>query len=381
MLAASAPAIPAKHRSRAHRPRQPERSMRFHLVNFPHTQVTAEYSTSPFTDKLRKFATMMKQRGHTVYLYAGNVTDAQCDELVECYSEEERREFQGDKHYTELSWDSSLPIWTRFTERVVTEVRKRAQPHDFICLSAGWSQRPIAEALPELMSVEYSVGYAGSFSKHRVFESYAWMHAVYGAETGGDVTKADGRWYDAVIPSFLDPQQFSLRPKQDYYLFVGRLLDRKGYHIAIDVCRELGKPLVVAGPGTPPEGTRHVGVVGPEVRNHLMSGALALFAPTIFLEPFGNVAIEAMASGTPVISTDWGGFTETVVQGKTGYRCRTFEEFLRAATEAPQLDPVEIRAHALSHYDMNVIADTYERYFRRLETLWGDGWYHRPGSR
>ena len=53
--------------------------MRFHLVNFPHTQVTAEYSTSPLTDKLRKFATMMKQLGHTVYLYAGDVTDAQCD--------------------------------------------------------------------------------------------------------------------------------------------------------------------------------------------------------------------------------------------------------------------------------------------------------------
>lgn len=352
--------------------------MRFHLVNYPHTQVTAEYSSSPLTDKLRKFATMMKQRGHTVYLYAGNVTDAQCDELVECYSEEERAEFQGDKHYTQMSWDNSLPIWRRFTERVVAGIRKRAEPHDFICLSAGFSQRPIADALPDLTSVEYSVGYAGSFTKQRVFESYAWMHAVYGAETGGDVTKADGRWYDAVIPSFLDTRQFSLRPKQDYYLFVGRLLDRKGYHIAIDVCRELGKPLVLAGPGTPPEGTRHVGPVGPEVRNYLMSGALALFAPTIFLEPFGNVAIEAMACGTPVISTDWGGYTETVVQGKTGYRCRTFDEFCRAAAEAPRLDAAKIRAHALALYDMDVVADAYERYFRRLETLWGGGWYHRP---
>jgi glycosyltransferase involved in cell wall biosynthesis len=355
--------------------------MRFHLVGFPHTQVTAAYSTSPLSDKLRKFTIMMKARGHTIYLYAGDTTDAPVDELVACYTEEERAEFVGDKHYTEVSWDASLPIWQRFNSKVVDEIRKRAEPRDFICLSAGRAHKPIADALSDLVSVEYSVGYGGSFAKHRVFESYAWMHAVYGAETKGDVTKADGIWYDAVIPSYLEISQFKFQQKKgDYYLFIGRLLDRKGYHIAIDVCRELGRPLVLAGPGTPPPNTRHVGVVGPEVRSHLMGGAIAVFAPTIFLEPFGNIAIEAMACGTPVITTDWGGFTETVQHGTTGYRCRMFHEFVEAAKAAPTLSPRKIRNYAVANYSIEAIGEKYDAYFRRLSTIWDGGWYSRPTS-
>jgi glycosyltransferase involved in cell wall biosynthesis len=106
-----------------------------------------------------------------------------------------------------------------------------------------------------------------------------------------------------------------------------------------------------------------------------MGNAIATFVPTLYLEPFGNVNIESQACGTPVITTDWGAFTETVVEGVTGFRCRSVEEFILATQNVKNLDRKAIRDRAVSLYSVDVIAKQYEKYFNRLMTLWGDGWY------
>jgi glycosyltransferase involved in cell wall biosynthesis len=233
----------------------------------------------------------------------------------------------------------------------------------------------IADALPNMMTVEFGIGYGGTFAKYRVWESYAWMHTCYGA-AAGNPHAADGQWFDAVIPNYFEPEKFPFRAdKDDYYLYIGRLIERKGCSIAADVCQKLGKRLVVAGHGERLSYGEHVGVVGPEERGRLMAGAIATFVPTIYVEPFGGVAVEAMLCGTPVISTDWGAMTETVVNGVTGFRCRTLAEFMRAAEDVKALDPAAIRKHAIERYSLDAIAPQYDAYFRRLLTLWGDGWY------
>lgn len=352
--------------------------MHFHLVGLPHTQVTSAFSACPFTEKLWKFCKMMRPRGHRVTLYAGEQSEAEPDEHVVCFSEAERAEFLGARHYTNPDWSGDHPAWRTFNARAAAAISARAEPRDFVCLTAGHAQKHIADALPDLRTLEYSVGYAGTFSPYRVFESYAWMHMIYGAETKGRAGDANGRWFDAVIPGAVDMAQFPFpTPKDDYYLFIGRLTKRKGHHIAADVCRALGKPLVVAGPGKPPAHGRYVGVVGPKVRARLMGGARAVFVPTTYVEPFGNVAIEAMACGTPVITTDWGAFTETVVHGVTGFRCRSFAEFVAAAEQAPGLDPQTIRDHVIANYSLEAVAPQYEAYFERLSQLWDGGWYAR----
>jgi glycosyltransferase involved in cell wall biosynthesis len=108
-----------------------------------------------------------------------------------------------------------------------------------------------------------------------------------------------------------------------------------------------------------------------------MGGATALFAPTLYIEPFGNVVIEAQTCGTPTITTDWGAFTETNINGVTGYRCRNAMEFAAATEWVKDLDPVAIHKRAVSLYSLDAIAPQYEQYFARLLTLWGDGWYER----
>jgi glycosyltransferase involved in cell wall biosynthesis len=320
---------------------------------------------------------MMTDRGHEVFLYAGEKNEAPCTEHIPCTTEDRRAAHVGDKHFTSASFDYTLPFWRDFNDSAIEGIKKnRLSKQDFICVIGGYAHKQIADAFPDMITVEFGVGYPGTFSKYRVFESYAWMHMIYGAAHPNAAGQADGNWWDVVIPGYLDPDKFPFsEKKEDYYLFIGRLVDRKGYRIAADVCFDLGKKLVVAGQGDPPVGCEYVGVVGPEERGLLMSRAKAVFVPTIYIEPFGNVNVEAQACGTPVITTDWGAFTETVIDGVTGFRCRTFGEFKRAAQDVERLDPRAIRERAVNLYSLDVIGKKYEAYFERLLHLWDKGWY------
>ena len=350
---------------------------RLHVVSLPHTQTTASFQACAFTVKVRNFCRMMIERGNEVILYSGEQNDAPCSEHVVCISEEQRLAAIGDKHYTTTSFDERSPHWRNFNAEVVKAIKQRAKERDVLCLIGGTSHKPIAQMLPSLMAVEFGIGYGGTFAKYRVWESYAWMHLCYGhAARNGRPTSVDGVWYDAVIPGYLDPAQFPMgNGKGDYVLFMGRMIDRKGIHVARQACEAAGVKLVTAGPGNAIAGVTHAGeVTNPEERAELMGSALALIAPTIYIEPFGNVVVEAMACGTPAITTDWGAFTETVIRGKTGFRCRLLKEFVDAIGAAGDLNRADIRSYALGRFSLDVVGLQYQEYFDRLATLWGRGW-------
>ncbi len=108
---------------------------------------------------------MMKSLGHTVYLYAGEENEADVDELIPCINETQRRIVVGKKPYVEAPFDYKLPHWQKFNGNAIKEIRKRLQDQDFICLIAGATHKPIADAFPGYMSVEFGVGYSGVFSQ------------------------------------------------------------------------------------------------------------------------------------------------------------------------------------------------------------------------
>jgi glycosyltransferase involved in cell wall biosynthesis len=317
---------------------------------------------------------MMTSLGHDVFLYGGTQNEANVTELITCITEQERLDSLNGRHFVEASFDNKLPHWQRFNKTAIEEISKRIQQKDFICLIGGSAQKPIADAFPNHMSVEFGIGYGGTFAKYRVFESYAWMHSIYAMHT--NPTSVDGNFYDAVIPGYYDPDMFPLQiEKEDYYLYMGRLIDRKGWRIAQQVCEELGLRLIVAGPGKFDGYGEYVGAVGPEERAKLYGGAIATFVPTLYIEPFANVHVESMACGTPVITTDWGVFTETVEQGKTGFRCRTFKEFKNATVDVKELDPRYLQLRAYERFSVDMVRYKYDKYFHRLLTLWDKGFY------
>jgi glycosyltransferase involved in cell wall biosynthesis len=361
--------------------------MRFHVVSMPHTQMNDAYCACAFTQKIRAFSTMMTRRGHVVHVYGGVASDADvaCAEFVSCQTRAEHERVLGEvRHYTEASFGlTSDWHWTRFNANVVAEIRTRVTPTDVICVLLN---RPIYDAFPAHLVVEFGIGYSATFSKYRVWESYAWMHMCYGAAAaGGNPGTVQGAWFDEVIPGFFDPAAFPApatlverAERDDYLLFVGRLIDVKGFRIAVDVCKHLGQRLLVVGPATetPPEYGEYLGVLEPAERNRLMSRARALLIPTKYIEPFGNVAVEAQLCGTPVITTDWGGMSETVKHGFSGYRCRSMQQFVDAVRALPALaSPSEIRERVVRSHGVAAIGERYDAYFQRLLTLFGKGWY------
>ncbi len=344
-----------------------------HVIALPHVDTTRDQSWCAYNTKVRRFCTAMTRRGHRVVLYGAAATDAEVAEFVACNPHPTNDPMQVPP------FDTGHPAHKMFNARVIGEIAQRIEPRDFICAVMG-TAKPVADYFADHQTVEFGIGYSGTFSPYRVFESYAWMHMVYGAQNPGRTMNCPANSVcDVVIPNLFDPKEF---PKGQggggYYLYLGRLIDMKGWQVAVETTGHLaGAKLKIAGQGDPgdlPPHCEYLGVVGPDQRAELMGGAIATFVPTQYVEPFGGVHVESMLCGTPVITTDWGVFTETVTP-EVGFRCRTAAEFVAAALKAPELNRDKIRKYALERFAQDRVAEQYEAYFRRLETLWGDGYY------
>jgi len=366
---------------------KPSLETQYHLLGLAHTKTNKDYIPCAITQNIFKVAQMLNSLKYPVYHYGAEGSNPPCTEHIDCISDKEQFALYGDKWRTGFfEYSKNDSVYQKFNQRAIEEIGKRMGPRDILLAFNGNAQEPIAKAL-NMMTVEASVGYEGVFTDKRIFESYAWMHYIYG-HLNRDGGAPDGKYYDAVIPLAVDPNDFIYRSKkEDYFLYAGRLIQRKGVHIAQQVVDKIGSKLYIMGQGSL-EGVidnspnvKQIGVVNVKERAKLMARAKALFAPTIYLEPFGAIVIEAAMCGTPVISTDWGAFPETVVHGVTGYRCRTFDDFVWAAKNIDKIDSKKCREHAVKNYSLERIALMYQEYFLKLTDLYDKGWYTEHSER
>jgi hypothetical protein len=214
-----------------------------------------------------------------------------------------------------------------------------------------------------------------------VFESYAIYHAYCGIGSAGTCKQNN---YEVVIPNYFDLDDFEFSSeKDDYFLFLGRVYEGKGVHIAIQLTEMMGVKLVIAGPQCEkkamefPPHVEYVGYASVEQRKKLMSRARATLIFSRYLEPFGGVQVESLLSGTPTITSDWGAFTENNVNGLTGYRCRTFGDCVRAVRDIHLISPHECRRFAEERFSLAAVAPMYEKYFQDVTNVMKlpTGWY------
>jgi glycosyltransferase involved in cell wall biosynthesis len=356
--------------------------MRFHILGLPHTVTSKEYNACAYTQKVVKFGKMMKARGHEIIHYGHEDSDLVCDEHVTVIGNSDLQKAYGSYDWRKnfFKFDINDHAYQTFYKNAITEVSRRKQKHDFILPFWGSGVRPVCDAHPDLITVEPGIGYAGGhWARWKIFESYAIYHAYYGLPAVGNC-KQD--WYDAVIPNYFDTDDFTYNDKkEDYFLFLGRVYEGKGVHVAIQATEAAGQKLVIAGQKpdsmTFPKHVEFVGYADIQKRKELMSKAKGAFVPSMYVEPFGGVQVEMLLSGTPTITTDWGSFTENNIHGLTGYRCRTFDHFVWATENIENIKPENCRKFA-ENFTFEKVAPMYEEYFQMVLDVYQDkGWYRR----
>lgn len=183
----------------------------------------------------------------------------------------------------------------------------------------------------------------------------------------------------AVIHHGVDLDAFALGDSSgEYVLFLGRMSPDKGIHVAIDVAESAGVPLLIGAKMRERDehdyfdavirprlrsGVDYLGEVGADERRDLLGRALCLLNPIQWNEPFGLVAVEAMASGTPVVATPNGAMPEIVVDGRTGFLRSTRDDLADAVVRCASLDRSECRRHVAEEFSMEFMASNHARFY------------------
>lgn len=336
---------------------------------------------------------MMKDRGHTIFHYGHEDSEVECTEHITVTTNEDLKIAYGDynwrKDFFSDFYDTGDHAYRTFYINTIREIAKRKEKYDFVLAFWGWGHKPVCDAFPDLTIVEPGIGYnSGLFAPFKIFESYALMHGVAPQEA---LSNCQTDWYSVVVPNYFDLEDFEYKEeKEDYFLFLGRVYEGKGVHIAIQAAEAAGVKLKVAGQGGIVEKMSHlgytslpahveeVGYADVETRKNLMANAKAGFVPSLYHEPFGGVQVEYLLSGTPTITTDWGAFVENNLHGLTGYRCRTFGDFVEAAKNIDKIDPKFCRQWAEKNFSLERVGEIYEKVFIDIFNVAANnkGWYN-----
>ncbi len=178
-----------------------------------------------------------------------------------------------------------------------------------------------------------------------------------------------------------DACEYSIAPGK-YLAFLGRMGPVKNPLDAILIAKTVGLPIVLAGraedleekayfrekiePLIDGKHVAYLGMVDQMQKNEFLKNAAALLFPIQWEEPFGNVMIEAMACGTPVVAYQRGSVSEVVDFGKTGFYAESLEALIPFVSKALSLDRKMVRDHARKRFSYQKMVDEYLEWYRSL---------------
>ena len=196
-----------------------------------------------------------------------------------------------------------------------------------------------------------------------------------------------------VVPNGIPLDRFEPNDgKRQGLLWLGRICEEKGPHLALDIAARSGWPIVIAGQVYPfsyhrrffereieprlrqNPNARWVDSPSAPLKCDLLRSAATLLITSQVNETSSLVAMEAGACGTPVIAFRRGALPEVVKDGVTGFVVEGIAEALDALKRLPTLSSGECHANALLHFSPVAMADGYDLLYstllsRRASTL------------
>lgn len=164
-------------------------------------------------------------------------------------------------------------------------------------------------------------------------------------------------------------------------VFLGRIEEVKGAHLAIEVAKKSRRKLVIAGNVEPShqvyydekinpyldgDQITYIGPVDDIKKMALLVKSAALLMPIQYEDPCPVVLSEALACGTPIIGLNRGAVPEVVEHENTGFICETTEEMVDAVKNIHAIDRVRCRRAAEERFSQDAIVSAYENLYREV---------------
>jgi glycosyltransferase involved in cell wall biosynthesis len=183
-----------------------------------------------------------------------------------------------------------------------------------------------------------------------------------------------------VIYNGIDVNKYPFRSDEgDFFIYLGRIDETKGVHIAVEAAKRCNEKLVIIGPIASPQYFKtyikpfidnkniiYLGEVDFKTKVEYLSRAKALLYPVQYEEFFGIAMVEALATGTPIIGFPRGSVVEIVRDSITGYLVKDVEEICKAMNNVDKLDRRECRKDTEERFSSKVMAEKYKRFYQQL---------------
>ena len=234
--------------------------------------------------------------------------------------------------------------------------------------------------IPKLMTYQREISRRSVMLGHRMSRGSLWFSAISRAMMR-DVENV-GTWRLVFNGVPLETYRFSDNAKSAAPLvFLGRIEEIKGPHLAIEIARKSSVPLVIAGnvprehqgwferyiqPKIDGTAIKYIGPVNDVQKNQLLGNARALLMPILWEEPFGIVMAEAMACGTPVLGFARGAVPEIVKDGVTGFVRQSLDELVAVVPRLVEIDRVACRHRVEQHFSEASVVEAYLAVYRDM---------------
>ncbi|TVQ44156.1 MAG: glycosyltransferase [Gloeocapsa sp. DLM2.Bin57] len=184
-----------------------------------------------------------------------------------------------------------------------------------------------------------------------------------------------------ILGSAIDLSLYDFCPQPEHYLaWVGRIAPEKGLEDAVSASVITGIPLKIWGKiqdqdyweqikrDYPNAALEYCGFLSTLELQAQLGRCQALLMTPRWVEAFGNVAIEALACGVPVISYARGGPTEIIRHGETGFLVTpdSVTGLVEAISGLAQIDRKRCRQQAETEYSLPALGDRFENWFEKI---------------
>jgi len=279
-------------------------------------------------------------------------------------------------------------IFYLFDQYIISSIFKENLKKKFDIIHIHPVDRALPFALLTKTPVVYTLHDPIYSWRAKVFEMYQTNNQYFISLSNAQRKPAPNLNWAGTVYNGIDLKFFPFNPKpKNYFLFLGRILAKKGAHLAIEVAIKTKENLIMAGdrpdlkfwkekikPYLKRKNIKYVGFLPYGKTHELYKNAKALLCPIQWEEPFGLTFIESMACGTPVIAFKRGSAPEIIKDGVTGFLVDPYEKggkpnidgFIEAIKKIDQIKRANCRNWVKEKFTVERMVEEYEKVFLKI---------------